>query len=182
MESRKDFILYQLQVEGFLFFQPEMPIDLVKRILELEFSYFPSDDGTDSKWAIPRISKELENDVKDWLRSEEDLTDFVDDLFFSAHTFKKNESLNLHNDVKDQGDFQILFWVCEHEKFKGREFLYGMKLEDKELIKSKKVTTGLVCLMNITNKSFVHGVSSLETDVKVITINGSHEDKSSFKI
>lgn len=174
MNAKNDLILYQIKVEGFVFFELKMPQGLIEKILRLNFEYHPTDPGEDVNWAIPHLPVHIENEIKDWLKRSEDLKNLVDDLVFDAHTLKKGDFLKIHNDAKDKGDYQILLWVCENDRFEGRDFLYGIEFDGNHHVKSRKVSTGLVCVMDINNKNFVHGVSELKSDTKIITVQGFH--------
>jgi|GEM_PF-6639670 hypothetical protein len=81
-------------------------------------------------------------------------------------TYEKGDGNNLHSHLLP-ADLQLLIWVPEKDVYQGRDFLYG-KADGR--INSLKPRFGDVCFMKTNDLSFVHGVSSLETEMIFKTI------------
>lgn len=93
----------------------------------------------------------------------------------NAHKMQAGDQIELHNDARmgAAGFPDILAWICKAEDFSGRDFLFGSKAK----FDSIKPQTGLICLMNSTDKTFLHGVTELETPTEIITIVASFDGR-----
>ena len=90
------------------------------------------------------------------------------DLKWDAHMMRKGDYMHVHTDAGEGGPFQILVWVCPHNVFKGREFVYG----ERDHLMERKPENGLVCIMNTADPKFIHGVKPLLSEDDIVTITG----------
>lgn len=175
MESIVDKVLQ----EGFVFLKRNMPQKLADQFLKLEYqkSSYKNEYGVeDMMWRVKYLPSNLEDQYKTWLNEVlvdyPDVLEFVNDRFkYNSHKVTKGEGFKVHTDYYEEGIFQILCWVCKDKDFEGREFLHGKK----EDLKKIKPQTGLICLMDILNPDFYHGVSELKTDTEIVTVCGFDE-------
>jgi len=166
-------ILELIKTQGFYFYEIQLNA-LVHQLMEkhvfTETSYIP---GKDAGLSAGFIEDSLSNEMIRLLAEpfEKSELHYFKTLSYTAHKFKFGESMDLHSDYIERGEYQILTWLCEKEDFIGREFIYGNREADQ--IMKIRPRNGLVCILDLRDKKFVHGVGELKSNHSVITICGS---------
>ena len=174
--SIQDEFFDDLREKGFIFSYFDLDEDIVERMLNMKFDLCEDLGEKEASYQRKILPRELENEFRNHLKKDHGLYTLLAPLKLSAHHFAPGRGMYLHDDSAIKGSYQVLFWICDKSELRGRDFLFGHRHMDYCCVEAIKPKTGMYCILDATNKKFVHGVSELKSNSKVITLCASFLD------